>query len=102
MLARHHDITATVSLSGDNRHFRHGGFRIGVEQLRPVPYDAVILLRCARQKARHIDESYDRYVETIAKTNESRAFDRSIDMETSCRICWSIADDAHLPCAAAR
>src|SRR5262245_58711726 len=75
MLARHHDITATVSLSGDNRHFRHGGFRVGVEQLCPVADDAVILLGCTRQKARHIDEGYDRYVEAVTKANESRGFD---------------------------
>src|SRR5262245_63250377 len=102
MLARHHDITAAVSLSGNNRHFRHGGFRIGVEQLCPVPDDAVILLRCARQETWHIDEGYDWYIEAIAKTNESRGFDRSIDIETSCQICRLIGDDSHRTSTQAR
>src|SRR5882724_11923824 len=102
MLARHHDITASISFPRHNRHLRHGGLRVGVKQLRPVPDDAVILLRYAGQETGYVDECHQRYIEAIAKPNESRRFDGSVDIETSCQVRRLISDNSHRTSAQAR
>src|SRR5207244_9642273 len=82
MLTRHDDVTAAVGFAGHDRHFRHSGFGIRIEQFCAVSNDAVILLCRAWKKTRHIDKRCDRNIKAIKKPDEARGFDRSIDVKT--------------------
>ena len=49
-----------------------------------MPDDASILLKSSGQEPRDVLESDDRNVEGIAEANEPRAFDRRVDVQTTC------------------
>src|SRR3712207_8984588 len=53
------------SLARDHRDLRHRRLGVGEEQFRAVLDDAVMLLRDARQEARHVDEGQDRDLERV-------------------------------------
>src|SRR4029078_9563069 len=95
MFRRHHYIGSAIALPGDHRHFRHGGFRIGKEQLGTMLDQAAIFLRCSGKDARHIDESHDRYVETVAESYEPRGLPRTIAVEYACEHHRLIGDKAY-------
>ena len=85
MLGTHHIISASVSLTGDNGHFRHGSFAVSVKQFRTITDDSAIFLIYSRKESRNIDQSQQRYIESIAEANETGSLYRGIDVQCSCQ-----------------
>ncbi len=67
-----------------------------------MPNDAAVLLRRARQKARHVHKGHNRKVEGVAKAHKARRLDRGVNVETAGQLHRLVAHDAHRIAAHAR
>ncbi len=81
MLRRHHAVSAPVSLARDNGDLRHSRLCKRVDELGAVRNDTAVFLRHTRHKARHIFKRYQRNVEAITESNETRALNRRVDIQ---------------------
>ncbi len=102
MLRAHDVVGAAVRLARDHGELGHGRLAVGVEQLRPVLDDAAVLLRDARQEARHVLEGDQRDVERVAEADEARALHRGVDVEHAGEHGRLVGDDAHRVAAEVR
>ncbi len=93
-LDAHHVVGAAVGLARDDRDLRHGGLGVGEQQLGAVLDQAAILLRGARQEARHVDEGDDRDVEAVAEAHEARGLARGVAVEHAGQHHRLVGDDA--------
>lgn len=75
-----HKIT---HLPGDDGDLWHGGLGEGEQQLGSVADDAAVLLRRARQEARHVHEGDDGNVEGVAEAHEASTFHRGVDVQAA-------------------
>src|SRR5215211_4122513 len=73
-----HDVGPAVSLPRNDRHLGHRRLRESIEQFRPVTDNPPPLLVRTRQKAWHVNERKERYIESVAEANEPRALDASV------------------------
>ena len=83
MLRRHHIVRATIGFTDNYRHLRHCTFRVSVEQLGTVLDYPTVFLIGTGQEPRNIDQCHNRYVKSIAKTNETGRLNRGLNIETS-------------------
>jgi hypothetical protein len=91
---RVHDVVgAAVRLSGDQRHLGDGRLGERVQELRPVPDDAAVLLCDPGQEARHVLEDDERDVERVAEAHEARTLVRGVDVQHSREHRRLIGDD---------
>src|SRR5271170_3108943 len=95
MLRPHHAVSAPVCLARDHGNFGHRGFSVSVEQLRAVPDDATKFLSCARKKTRHVFESQNWDLKGVTKSDETRALDGRVDIETSSQVTRLIRHNAY-------
>src|SRR5918998_295648 len=77
-----HDVVGpAVGFARDNGHLRNARLGEGVEELRPVADDPTPLLVGTRQKPRHVHESNERDVESVAEAHEPRTLDARVYVE---------------------
>ena len=81
MLTGHHVVGAPKSLAGDQGDERHGGLRIGEQQLGAVLDEAAVFLRGAGQEAGHVHEGDDRDFEGVAEAHEAGSLARRVGVE---------------------
>ena len=81
LLTAHHDVRTAVRLTQRDSNLRYGGFTVGIQQLGTVQDNAVVLLTCSGKEARYVYQRYDRNIESIAETNETRALAGCITVE---------------------
>ena len=70
----HGDITATISLTQDNRNLGNRRFGISIQYLRTMADHTGMFLVDARQIARHIFQRDNRNIERIAETDKTCSF----------------------------
>jgi len=81
MLRRHHAVGSAVRLSGDDDGRGNRRLREGVQQLRTVADDPVVLLIGSRHEPGHVLEGEDGDVERVAEADESGALLARLDVE---------------------
>mmetsp|Transcript_17709 Transcript_17709/g.32013 ORF Transcript_17709/g.32013 Transcript_17709/m.32013 type:complete len:248 (-) Transcript_17709:431-1174(-) len=97
MLARHHVVRTSVSLTRYHRDLRHRCLCIREEQLGPMTYDPPVLLPCPRQESRHVDKGHYRYVEAVAESHEAGRLLGGANVEASGKYDGIIPHDANGP-----
>src|SRR5262249_10099327 len=93
--ARHNTVSSAVSLTRYHGNLRHSRFGKGKQQLRAVADDPAVFLLNSRQKPWHVLEGDQRDVETVAKTDETRALNRGVYVEHARQVRRLIGDYAH-------
>ena len=76
VLGRHHAVGAAIGLARDHGDHGHRRLAVGIEQLRAVLDDAVILLCRPGEEARHVHQRQDRDAERVAEADEARGLAR--------------------------
>src|SRR5262249_58140703 len=94
VLGTHYVIGATVSLARDHRYLWHRRLREREQQLGPMFDKTAVLLRRARQEARHIDKRDDGDLEAVAKAHEARTLARRVRIEHARQHHWLVRADA--------
>ncbi len=90
----HDDVGTTDGLPKDDRDTRNCRLAIGIEELRPVSMIAAHLLLRARQETRDVDERHDRYVEGVARPDESGSLLGRGDVQGTGQESRLVGDDA--------
>ena len=71
LLAAHHDVASAVALAQSHSNLRHSSLTVSVKQLGTVKDNAVVLLTCAGEEARNVNQCYQRDIEGIAEAYET-------------------------------
>ncbi len=95
LLGVHHNICAAVCLARNHRNLRNGSFGVSINYFRPVADDAVVLLRISGKKSRHIFESNQRNVETVAETDETACLVAGVNVENTGKVGRLIGDNTN-------
>ena len=81
----HGDITATISLTQDNRNLGNRRFGISIQYLRTMADHTGMFLVDARQIARHIFQRDNRNIERIAETDKTCSFIGTVAIQYTCQ-----------------
>ena len=95
MLRAHHDVSTAVCLAQRNRYLRHSSLTVSIEQLGSVRNHTIVLLACTRQESRHIHQSNQRNIESIAEADETSCLTRCIGVETAGHHLWLVGYDTY-------
>ena len=95
MFGTHDVISSSVCLTGDNRNFRNGSLTISIQQLRPVTNNTTVFLIYSRKESRHIHQCQQRYIESVAETDETGSLDRCINIQRPCQYQRLVSNDSH-------
>ncbi len=66
----HGNVSSSVGLPGYDGNLGDRCFGVSVEEFCPVTDDPSVLLVNSRQVTRHVDQSHERYVESVAEPHE--------------------------------
>src|SRR5262245_31483980 len=94
VLGTHYVVGAAVGFARDHCNFWHRRLREREQQLGPVLDKAAVLLRRARQEARHIDKGDDGDLEAVTKAYKTRSLARRIRIEHARQHHRLVRDDA--------
>ena len=91
----HNDVCTSVSLTCNYCYFRNSSFCISVYNLCTVTDNTIVFLCTSWQEPRYIFECYNRNIETVAETDETRSLVRSVNIKHTCQICRLIGNDTY-------
>lgn len=91
----HNDVCTSVSLTCNYCYLRNSSFCISVYNLCTVTDNTIVFLCTSWQESRYIFECYNRNIETVAETDETRSLVRSVNIKHTCQICRLIGNDTY-------
>ena len=88
MLAGHDHVGSTIGLARNKSDLGHRGFRISVQNLGPMFYDAPHALAGFRANTRHVEKRPKRNVERVAESHKPGALGPRLRCRGSPRANW--------------